>query len=284
MKKIISAFIIVFMSVVITLPQKVQAADWGLGIYSFYAWWKPAFAKLYDEYEMDPSLYAGPMVSVTFFQDWTLGIGLYVPFISGDVKLKYKDMGEISAQEYTINIDSKSERLDIDSSLSYRINKFFKIFAGFKLAQFTDEETEDHYNIDKVTVSSPFTIPADTDIRSNKITGYGPALGVSFSLPVTERVSLSVGTSGLYMKTELSITGFNEESAFQIDGSTRYKYKYKAYGNNSTLGLSYLIEPVSTVISIGGRFQVLKYNPEGDAPDLDSDYFYGVTASAMYLF
>jgi len=63
------------------------------------------------------------------------------------------------------------------------------------------------------------------------------------------------------------------------------------YGFNSGLSLAYYIAPVSTTISLGGRFQYIKTNYSsgrdsfhGSYYDHDTSMFYGVTLTATYSF
>ena len=59
---------------------------------------------------------------------------------------------------------------------------------------------------------------------------------------------------------------------------------YKGLGNNTALVFSYYIPSFDTAINLGFRCQYIKYNKEGDAPDLGSDLNYGSTLSVMYFF
>jgi hypothetical protein len=61
---------------------------------------------------------------------------------------------------------------------------------------------------------------------------------------------------------------------------------YKEYGVNSNLSIAYYIAEVSTVISLGGRFQYIYTAYKNNELGLSSIRFtmYGVTLTATYTF
>lgn len=284
MKKIfITGIMAILISITLSTPRNAAAADYSIGLYSYYAWWKPSFASLYSNYKMDPGLYVGPAFAVTFSEKWTFSLGIYLPlFMSGELEYDYTGTGGISSTPYTIKIKSESERADIDSTLSYRIDNNIRIFAGYKYMEFDDSD-EQTFPESKLTISSPYTKTGNDEWKRTEITSHGPALGASYTIHAAENTALTIGTSMLYTMTKLKNNKYSEVSSGVL-GADQVNYAYKGVGNNSTITLSYYMKPASTSISIGGRYQAVKYYGESGAPSLDNDYFYGITASAMYLF
>ena len=66
------------------------------------------------------------------------------------------------------------------------------------------------------------------------------------------------------------------------------KVAYNEYGFNSNISLAYYIADISTVISLGGRFQYLIADYKNKDNDVYLDYIrfmiYGVTLTATYNF
>jgi len=266
------------------IPCKVHAADWGIGIYTFYARWEPSFKDIFENLEYDKNhLYGGPAFSVTFFENWTLGTLICFEISETNMEYDYQGTGEISGTDYNLHVKSNPNRIDWDNTLTYKINQQFKVFIGYKVNNIVIHK-EVPFGEDKpITISSPYTLSTYFEWQKERIINFGPALGINYTIPLSYNTAIIFSTSGLYTTTKLSILEYYEFSSNVIEARLK-EYHYYGVGNNSTITLSYFIEPLSTVISVGGRFQVFKYIAESDSPDLSNDYFYGITASAMYFF
>jgi hypothetical protein len=55
-------------------------------------------------------------------------------------------------------------------------------------------------------------------------------------------------------------------------------------GVNTSLSLAYYIEPASTTINLGGRYQYIRTKYEENTDCMDENHFYGITLSATYSF
>lgn len=284
MKKFIVYLTIVLASAEIVMtPHKAQAADWGVGLYTFYAWWEPSFKDKFDNFEWDKSrLYGGPAISVTFAENWTLATVMYFELDTKKLEYDYSGTGSSSGADYNIHIKSNPCRWDLDISMTYKINQQFKVFTGFKANEIVTTADSEQYQDDEVTITSPFT-KSSGGWDMEGVENYGPALGINFSIPVAENTALILSTSVFYTISEFSINEYYESSPYVIEAK-KLEYNYTGRGNNSTVTLSYFIEPMSTALSIGGRFQFFNYQEKGDSPSLSNDYFYGITASAMFFF
>ncbi len=139
-------------------------------------------------------------------------------------------------------------RYDSDIALNYSINRYVKLFGGVKVMGYTFDSGS-HY-------------------------GAGPALGLGVTLPLSDSLFLLGNVSGVY--------GFGREEHDQGLSSAA-----REAGFNSTLALAYYIEPASTTITLGGRYQWFSIKYENDDPDEYADSritFYGVTFSVVYSF
>jgi len=155
----------------------------------------------------------------------------------------------------------KFKRQDSDLALSYRLNDYFKVFCGIKYIGYS-------------------MISLNGSGLTNKHNGYGPGLGLSATFPIIGNLFLIGNVAGIYLWGKVKVTlPWTDKDA-----------KYKEKGVNSTLQFAYYIEPVSTVISLGGRFQyiVTEYYDNDGMEDLfianNKTKFYGITLTATYNF
>jgi len=254
-----------------------ETAEFKAGIYSYYAWWKPGFRDYYEEYKTDPLLMIGPVLSLTFFDDFTLSaVAITNGLLPSDASFKYSSTG--SSGPYSINAESQIARLDFDFALSYRINTIFKIFIGYKyMASSEDKDDNEDFKFKGL-----YTTKFNT-IDKNEIYADGPGCGISISYPFTDNIAATVSTSIVYMK------GWYRMNEYYLSSNQVYKkdptnHNYYSIGNNTTLSLSLNIPQIDTAIVLGGRFQVLKNYTEAGDPQMSNDYYYGITLSAVYSF
>ena len=148
------------------------------------------------------------------------------------------------------------KRIDSDLALNYRLNDYLKIFAGIKYMSYTIVDADDFDH-----------------------SGFGPGIGISAAYPVVDSLFLLATLSGFHL------WGNEEEGDESPD-----EYGYREYGINTTLALAYYIPSISTVISLGGRYQQFKtvYNQEevnsGEEVDDLTWKFYGITLTVTYTF
>lgn len=155
----------------------------------------------------------------------------------------HQGTGEISATDYNIHVAADSTPAELDFSLTYKIGQQFKIFIEYKASG----ETAAFYDDNDITITSPYEKSAYDDWDRESIINQGPVLDIKYIILL-----------------------FNNTDQ-------QKKYSYKGIGNNSTIILSYFIEPLRTAISVGGRSRFLKYFAESGSPSLSNDYFYGIS-------
>ena len=220
MKKILLAIIAVYIG--ITAPYKLYAIDISVGAATYYAWTN-RHVDGFSREKLGSALLYGPALSAKMNADFNLTfVYLYGEYDSLD-------------------------RRDGDLALNYRLNNYFKVFAGIKYMGHT-EALKQH-------------------------NALGPGLGLSATVPVANDVFLLATLSGLYLWG-------NEK---YDDSIVNEKEGFNEYGINGTLSLAYYIAPASTVISLGGRSQYYKTVYKKDSFNYKIAC-YGVTLSATYTF
>ena len=255
----------------IITPHKLHAVDITVGAATWYTWWdfdqiqtdrdsRPAAWNL----DADPAFLYGPALSVKFNDDLNLTfVYLYGKFDAEGIS----DTGVSTLP----TVNARIKRSDSDLALNYRLNDYLKLFAGAKYMNF------------KYSISFPHNT-YDIDI-SIKHTGIGPGLGLNATFPVVDNLFLLGTLSGFYLwGNEKEDYYAWERSPRDIAKSSKYKFKFKEYGFNSTLSLAYYITPASTVISLGGRFQYVKTDYKDSSVGNGTHKFYGLTLTATYSF
>jgi len=228
MKKLILLTAIMFIWMSAILPSNVSAADITVGATSWYAWWDFDQKDNENGTEFDPALLYGPALSVKFNDDYNMTfVFLYGKF----------DMIENDGTK-------EMARTDSDIALNYRLNNYFKIFAGAKYMS--------------------YTMP-DFDHSS-----AGPGAGISAVLPIGGNFFILGNVSCLYL--------------WGKEDSRGEKSDFNEYGANSSISLAYYIDSASTTISLGGRYQYFVTDSDIPDSTNITHQFYGVTLSANYSF
>jgi hypothetical protein len=222
----------------IIIPCKIYAIDVSVGATTWYSWWDNN-ALIGENSEADPAFLYGPSLAVQFNDDF----GLTFVYLYG----KYDFTGEVAALSYK----AKVKRSDADLALNYKLNDFFKVFAGVKYL-------------------SSSTSGIDWS-------SWGPELGLSAAYPIAENLSILANLSGFYL------WGSNEDDHHTHPSGSGHDGNHKDYGFNSGLSFAYYIAPASTTVSLGGRFQYVKENNNDDSYSY-ANKFYGVTLTATYSF
>lgn len=99
---------------------------------------------------------------------------------------------------------------------------------------------------------------------------------------------MALSASLVYVKMNFGLPVPFSDPAGNIntDDSNSISGTYNGLGTNLTSAISYYVEPLGVSLSLGGRFQAIKYFGGGseDMPELANDYYYGVTMSVLYNF
>lgn len=235
---------------VLTAAAPSRAADITIGANTWYSWWDMDPKDSPDKFEYDPAFLYGPALAVKFTDNYTLNMVFLYGEFDGDYKVYFTGPGWQT-------IPSKTKRYDSDTSLSYRLNDYFKLFAGVKVTGYTFEtDAVPAYSMPAVTV---------------KNTVYGPAAGVSGVFPIANSFFMLANGSVMYL--------FGES-----DNSVTGKSDVKCPGFNASASLAYYIPSASVTLSFGGRYQYLKWDAVDNNGTDANHQFYGITAAANYSF
>ena len=273
MKKNSLSIYLIFICLCIITPINVFGLDITVGATCWYAWGS-RFENIQDysirknsEYAFDPTFLYGPAISVKFNDDFNLTfVYLYSKFNYKEEV--YKDV----VDDYYVK--SKIKRSDSDLAINYRLNDYFKVFVGAKYLSYEiklsyDDTNGDHY------------------YSNSKHNSIGPGLGLNCSYPITGNIFLLGTVSGFYLFSPGE--KFEDYGMYEINHAkpVNMTIAYNEYGINTNISAAYYISQISTVISLGFRYQYFIT----DYDDYDSFYidniknqFYGVTLTATYTF
>lgn len=232
MKKLV----LLLAAVAVLAAMPLRAADISVGATTWYSWWDMKDATE----DIDPGILYGPAFAVKFNENFNLNF----VFLYGEY-----DAEQTGLSSYTY------KRYDSDTSIGYRLNDYFKFFAGLK------------YNAYTSTID---TIIGDIDLE---VQMYGPAAGLSAVIPLGYDFFILANGSGMYL------TGSSEQT-----GALKAKDDCKGYGYNTAGSLAYYITSASVTLSLGGRYQYIKLNWDDSNTEDSKMSFYGITAAATYSF
>ncbi len=270
------------------------AMDVIVGAKAGYYIWRPFYNDLgasgMSDIDYGTGVLAGPVVSLLLSPDVTFSLAGLAGRQSTHWQSKFSDFDSIQNVSGGYYFDTL--RVDIDSALSYRLSDNFKVFAGYKLLYLSTD-----YKYTEVRTLVATGVIDEIDIQDMHVVTpfHGPALGIGMSLPLNDRVFVSVNMSALYMI-----------GVFDVKKNTRYtsappaafiggddpfeKARMQQYGLNVEPAIGLNPGGGMPIISLGLRFQWLRvrftetrdYN--GGTDDWFDDYLYGMFVSAVYVF
>jgi len=234
-------FVMVISILILTAAFSTPSYSLGVsaGVSTWYTWWEMNDNESDSTTDMGDALMYGPMVALRFNSQWSLSS----VFLYGKFENDSEDDGP----------PTKIKRYDSDTTLNYAINRYFRVFAGFKFMG---------YKFD-----------------GGKNYGYGPGIGIGIVLPVTEQFMIMGSFSGLYQ--------WGTEEDDENDNGMTYKSDSTSKGFNTSLTMAYYIPAAAVTLSAGFRYQYLEMEVEesdiNNAQDMEHT-FYGFTFSAAYSF
>ena len=266
-------FRFIYVCIGIIIPYKAYAFDITAGATVWYAWGsryenvQDYSIRVNNNYAFDPTFFYGPAISVKFTNDFNLTfVYLYSKF--DYIENVYEDAGG------TYFVKSKIKRSDSDLALNYRLHDYFKVFAGIKYMSY------------EIKLSYDDIYRGHCDSQSEHIS-IGPGLGVSATYPITENIFLLCTISGFYL---FSPGEKFKDNKIYDDTSPKpisMTVGYNEYGFNSNISIAYYIAQISTVISLGARFQYFitdYYDYEPFLINSIKNKIYGITLTATYTF
>lgn len=261
------------------------------GISVFYAQWESAWREIPGykmtpfwtnkqvkrDSDIDPFLLYGPVLSVSL----TDRLSIASSFLWGsnyNVKLNsvYDAYDETDVYRFRAYSEEKIDnmsRFDLDTTINYVVTSWFKVFAGIKYQGFDYD-----FDVDGTVPSFLFNYFVSAHVKSR---GLGGGAGAGISLPVYDLFFIQFNESILVLDATWK---YSDYSAQNCDPTVPVEKKFTCLGSNTSLNAAYYIESTSTVVSIGFRFQYIRYLPRDADDDALNDYIYGLTAGAIYSF
>jgi len=292
MRKGVSA-VLSALIIALTGGVKLFAVDLSPGVTGSYNYWQPCFRDLVDDYEGDPFVMFGPVLSIGFEKIRFTAIlnvstgSSFGPEPESGIKIK----GTGTQGDYTFSAEVEPERVEIDLNISYGINERLSLFAGYKFLMFNLREPEGEV---KLEVTPPYTLENIENFEGGtainlEIKAIGG--GVNYSYTFGNAFSLTPGISLNISKAFINELVYLEESSpgvlavmpEDLPGGESV-YEYTGVGTNMNLTLSYYFDLINTSLSLGARLQATHFIPHGDAPDMATDYMSGIYAFFMLYF
>lgn len=261
----------------------------------------PGFLMLYrnsarmriNDYKPIHGPMAGPSLSVSFAERWSLSsvflAGRFIANSTGPVTRGVTDTISPYANNAIAFLTTHYRRIitryDSDTTLACGLNRYVKLFAGFKYQGYDYNESI-NYN------SNLGGLKARGMARFHS---FGGGLGLGFTLPLAAGLFANISLSGLCMYGTASYD-FDRQFVYsptpeitpiptQFSGE-----RYWSAGGNSMLALAYLFEKAGVTLSLGFRYQVHYYFWQANNPKGFLDYYgrldhsYGGTFSVIYTF
>jgi hypothetical protein len=268
-KKIVfTTGVLLVLCAAVLMPSAVRAADVSVGGSMWVSQWEPFFTqsmkksidqlttadyKYSSKVDVDTGLVCGPLVSVRLGDSLSWGNMLLVGKYDGILKMRVVETATGNSQSSEMKFTTW--RGDIDSTLNYSLNRYFKVFGGVKC------------------MYMEYAMSSEGDDSNTNSKGVGPALGVSLSLPLTDNLFGVFNVSSLYLRTVMD----------PAEGKDMW---FNVLGGNTTLSLAYYFSSLSLTASAGVRYQQLRYfeSTSGTGMDKSDDKFYGLVFSLIYTF
>ncbi len=276
----------------------IYSMSFMLGAKSGYYIWKPMFSELegggLEQVDRGDGLLYGPVASLMMSDD----LSLTVSFLTGKQTKYfsehnlYKSWGG-GTEHFTGTYNIEFKRTDIDTALSWRLIKGFKLIAGYKYQTVKMDLDSTYIQVDTGSV---------TYFREKmEFPAHGPALGLGYSHAFSDTYFAAVNFSLVYMWGRWEFTSF-EQDRFDPDGSGNLAFSYNTmdFGSHKTVQYGMNLEPIAgakilddMIVTLGFRFQWVKtdfrdkFDPGGTdmTPDKPlNDYIYGMFVSAIYMF
>jgi len=270
-KHSLTKFLCIIFIAWIIIPCKVYALDITVGASTWYAWGsryenvQEYSIRKNNNYAFDPTLFYGPALSVKFNNDFNLTfVYLYSKF--NYTEEVYKDAAD------TFSVEAKIKRSDSDLALNYKLHDYFKVFAGAKYMAYEIKLAYDDY----------YRGPCDSQ---SKHTSIGPGLGLSSTYPITNNIFILGTVSGFYLFS--AGEKFKDNKIYDKDRPTSMTVGYNEYGINTNISVAYYIAEISTVISLGARYQYFitdYYDYEPFLINSIKNKIYGIILTATYTF
>lgn len=259
--------------------QAVYSMNITLGMNAFYAMWAPAWGNVNGSFTSDPLLMWGPSASLSFDNGFTISV-LYLQNSTNPSKARNEVQGSGHLGRYTMVLDTTIERGEIDLTAGYRLMDGLRIFAGFK-NMFYNEGGRRGSTDASIDMFGPYTVGSIDALYADNI---GAGMGLMYYRQVLANTIFSFVVSVIYMESTIQTNSYKELGTTGVIDSVSENDKYRAVGGNTSFSISYYFPGTGIMLSLGGRYQQLKYIPVDNGNTLEYDIYYGLMVSAGYTF
>ena len=259
--------------------------------------WRNSIRIRINDYKPIHGPMAGPSLTVNFAERWSISTvflaGRFIASSTGpvfrgaaDTLSPYLPTGSDPVMLLTTHYRRVIVRYDSDTTAACALNRYVRLFAGFKYQGYQYDESMDYL------ANNGGGLIAKGNARFHS---FGGGLGLGLSLPLAAGLYANLNFSGLCLYGIASYD-FDRQYLYIVSGSlfpipAQFSgERYWSAGGNSTLSLSYLIEPANVTLSLGFRYQALYYFWQANNPKGFLDYYgrldhsYGGTFSIIYSF
>jgi hypothetical protein len=272
------------------------AVDYMLGAKAGYYVWEPFYkdgmgASGMSDIKYGTGMLAGPVFSMIFTQDLSLSLAGMAGRQSTHWLSTFSEFETDTEVSGCYYFDAL--RIDLDAALSYRLSESFKVFLGYKYLYLSvdykySEMRTDPTNLDYLTESrleeTKFVTPF-----------HGPAVGIGYSLLLSERVFMAINASAMYMRGYLSMEDsasweLSETASPVKGGKPMPRVSMEQIGCNIEPSIGFNPGSGLPIITLGLRYQLLRIRFTERTLDFVSynkwynDSLYGVFVSAVYAF
>ena len=221
MKKLLSLSLSLSLFILISIlsPSKVHAIDFTVGATTWYTWWD--LNRDGGKIDIAPAFLYGPALAVKFNDDFNLTC----VYLYGEFNLNKTAI-------YHGKTFSKIRRQDFDLALNYRLNNYFKIFAGVKNINYKYVGIGDYGSMGPALGLSAICPLNDNLFLIANLSGYYHPNGEETG-PLKEYGMNSTLTLAYYIasaSTTISLGGRFQHSKTDYDDSTREPTKQTFYG------------------------------------------------------
>lgn len=269
---------------IVLVPLKAESVEISLGGMTWYSWWSAWYEmwnpvrvvttkEIINQVSVNPSFLYGPLVSMRLPRH----VQLSTTVLYGEFEKKRRGWlltSSSSAPLVPVTDNNRIRRVDWDTSMSVSLNRYLKLFGGFKYGMY-------RCHIKKTALSQAVATSADVVKLYNE---FAPGLGFGVTVRVIQNFFFQCSSSFVVKFVDYSNKGSN--LVLIPTGNYLFPENYKRLiykvGCNSNINFAYWIEPIKTTVSIGFRYQVYRTIDPGKDGGQKFDHFYGATALVMY--
>lgn len=282
--------------------------DLSIGAVTWYSWWQPAWHDGRQKNQLvggSPSPYVesildmddypwgrvplvSPVVSLNFFKRVSIASYYMYGWTTLESQGAARFMQLYPQIRFPVNyIRMKRDitKWESDTTLGVVLNRYLRLIAGFKYHGYSFDQRQR-----LVPYGTPSLVYTEQRLVSTT-RNYGPGLGLGLNLPLVGGLYLMVNGTGVVlwgrerasMKWVVLLPGGSPPIQYMPRG------RFISYGGTVSTSLAYYIDAINTTLSLGFRYQVLRYRQLDGDVSFDKingryDHFLGITCSAVYTF